>query len=70
MNKLKIGDVVKLKSGGSLMTVRCEDPSDKKMVISNWDLNGVIKEKSFFEDQLEIVDSLEHVRVLLDGIKE
>jgi len=69
MNKLKIGDVVKLKSGSSLMTVRCEDSSNKTKVICNWDLAGVIKEKSFFEDQLEIVDCLEHLKDLLDSIK-
>ena len=69
MNKFKIGDVVKLKSGGSLMTVRCEDPSNNSKVRCNWDLNGLIKEESFFEDQLKIVDNLEHLKDLLDGIK-
>lgn len=69
MKKFKIGDVVKLKSGSHAMTVGGKDPKNKSKIICNWDVNGVIKEKSFFEDQLEIVDDLEHIRDLLDGIE-
>ena len=53
MRRLKIGDVVALKSGSQAMTVRCEDPNNSEKVRCNWYFNGEIKEESFYEEQLE-----------------
>ena len=71
MKSFKIGDVVELKSGSHAMTVGDIDPKNKLRVMCNWAVNGVIKEKSLFKDQLKIVESedLEHLRNLLDHIK-
>ena len=68
MGKFKIGTIVQLKSGSHAMTSGADDPKNKLKVICTWAVNGMIKEKSFFKDQLEIVES-ENIEYLNDIIK-
>lgn len=49
----KIGDVVKLKSGGSKMTV--SEINDAGMVVCTWlDSKGLAQEKEFDQESLKI----------------
>jgi hypothetical protein len=72
MNKIRIGTIVKLKSGSKAMTSGVDDPKDKRKIICTWaDENNpsIIYEKSFCKDQLEIVDNLKYLDDILKGIK-
>lgn len=54
MNKLKIGDVVRLKSGSVSMTVRREDSNTNNLLWCDWYYEGEIRRENFFEDELEL----------------
>ena len=52
--KFKTGDIVKLKSGSPVMTVKCYDPPDGTDVTCSWFWKDQIQEKSFPEDMLTV----------------
>lgn len=56
MDKFRVGDVVKLKSGGIYMTVRCSDRNNAQKVYCDWYQKKKIETKAFYEDQLELVE--------------
>lgn len=58
--QLKIGDVVKLKSGGTLMTIRefyrdSETRTDKNRVWCDWNIDNEPYRENYYINELELI---------------